>query len=119
MDKDKGEQTNIIREVKEYLEMLPLQCGMPLFALSNEFHLKEKVFLKQSVTCRETMGSIYYFGIKPPLSFPVVCVYCGTSEDVSTADTTLNDGRKTRPQCNSCCSDRKKRIAYGKKITQG
>lgn len=118
LDKDKGKKTNIIPKVKEYLDMLPLQCGMSLFTLSNEFHLKEKVFLKQSVTCRETMENIYYFEIKPPLSFPVVCVYCGTSEDISTADTTLNDRRKTRPQCNSCCSDRKKDCIWEKNYTR-
>ena len=95
--KDKGEKRSIIREVKKYSEMLPLQCGMPLFAVSNEFNLKEKIFLKQSVTCGETMENIYYYGIKPPLSFPVVCVYCGRSEEITSTDTTLKDGRKTRP----------------------
>ena len=86
------------------------------FCSLKSISFERKKFLKQSVTCGEPMESIYYHGVKPPLSFPVVCVYCGSSEDITTTNTILKDGRKTRPQCESCCADvKKKRVGYGKK----
>ena len=116
LNRDQREKRRIIRETEAYLQILPLQCGMPLFAVSDEFQLSKQIFLKQSVTCGATMENIYYHGTKPPMSFPVVCVYCGSSDEISKTNTILRDGRKTRPQCEGCCSDiNKKRIGYGKK----
>ena len=48
--------------VDNYLEVLPLQCGMPLIVQDkkDQDSLASKVFIKQSMTCLGTVENNYY-----------------------------------------------------------
>jgi hypothetical protein len=113
---EKANKQQMIAQVEMYLNVLPLQCGMPLFAMNSETldPIYRKVFVRQSVTCGQQIQQHYYAN-RNLFEAPDVCIYCGTPEDICPKNERLEDGRQVRPQCNQCVSDGLDRFPWGKK----
>lgn len=104
-----------IKTVENYLNLLPLQCGMPLFAVNSDSvqDVFSSVFVRQSVNCGHEIQTQYYAN-RIAWGAPEVCVHCGSHENISADNPRTIAGQQVRPQCLECVAT-KDRVPFGKK----
>jgi hypothetical protein len=96
---------------------MPLQCGMPLFAVdADDFPLADEMHVQHALTCGMDITR-HYYAADSSLELPAVCIYCGTKNDLVTENVHDKEGRNVRPRCSSCVKAGCERVSYGKPQT--
>jgi hypothetical protein len=96
---------------------MPLQCGMPLFAvdaddvpLADEMHVQHALTFGMDITR-------HYYAADSSLELPAVCIYCVTKHNIVTENACDEEGQNVRPHCSSCVKAGCERVSYGKPQT--
>jgi hypothetical protein len=96
---------------------MPLQCGMPLFAVdADDFPLADEMHVKHALTCGMDIIR-HYYAADSSLELPAVCIYCGTKHNLVTENARDEEGQNVRPQCRSCVKAGCELVSYGKPQT--
>jgi hypothetical protein len=113
-----AERKKNIEATRRYLNnTMPLQCGIPLFAVdADDLPLSDGMHVQHALTCGMDITR-HYYAAESLLELPSVCIYCGTKHDLVTDNARDEEGRNVRPQCSSCVKAGCERVSYGKPQT--
>jgi hypothetical protein len=81
-----------VKATHRYLnKTIPLQCGMPLFAVDpDSFLLSNEIHVQHVITCAMEV-TIHYYAARTSSEMPSVCVHCGTKMNLVTDHTPDKD----------------------------
>jgi hypothetical protein len=113
-----AERKNNFEATRRYFDnTMPLQYGMPLFAIdADDFPLADEMHVQHALTCGMDITR-YYYAADSSFELPSVCIYCGTDYDLGTENARDEEVRNVRPQSSSCVEAGRDRVSYGKPQT--
>jgi hypothetical protein len=113
-----AERKKNVEATCRYLDnTMPLQCGMPLFAVdADDFPLADEIHVQHALTCGMDITR-HYYAADSSLELPAVCIYCGTKHDLVTENARDEEGQNVRPQCSSCVKAGCECVSYVKPHT--
>jgi hypothetical protein len=97
-----AERKKNVEATHRYLDnTMPLQCGMPLFAIdADDFPLGDEMHVKHALTFGVDITR-HYYAANSSLELPAVCIYCGTKNNLVIENMCEEEGLNVRPQCRS------------------
>jgi hypothetical protein len=88
-----AERKKNVEAIHRYLDkIMPLQCGMPLFAVdTDDFPLADEMHVQNALTCGMAITR-HYYAADSSLELPAVCIYFGTKHDLVTENARDEEG---------------------------
>ena len=113
-----------MEEICRYCKKVPYLCGFQLIPAEKHPYYN-RAFVRENMCCGVEIQNHYYSELVEKYGFPLLCPFCGISEDMESKPSNVN-GYKKRAKCEDCvtkldsdeCNGGIERMQYRKYMKQ-